>query len=94
VSGLDHNDDDGWLDRVPWGCAWVIAVPVAVGGLVGASVIGNKVNMLLPGGFGLVGILVAVCIMGAILSLLFAPANIRRVARSGLRRRPRRPPTA
>ena len=92
--GLDHHDDDAWLDRLPWGCAWFISVPVAVGGLVGASVIGNKLNNWLPHGFGLVGVLVAVFIMGMILSLLFAPTGIWRVVRSGLRRPPRRPPTA
>jgi uncharacterized membrane protein YfcA len=92
VSGLDRADE-AWLDRMPWGCAWFIVVPVVVGGLVGASVIGNMVDNRLPRDFGLVGVVVAVCIMALIMSLLFAPTKLWRVVRGARRRRPRQPPT-
>jgi hypothetical protein len=88
VSRSPDDNDEVWLDRLPWGCAWFVIVPIAVAALVGASVIGNRVNNALPRGFGLVGILVMVCIMALVVSFLLSPTRTWRHIRNAFRRRP------
>jgi hypothetical protein len=89
VVGRRH-DNDAWLDRLPWGCAWFVALPLVVVVLVAASVLGNRINDELPHGFGLVGMLVTACIMALVLGLLLAPARTKRHLHIRFRRRRRR----
>jgi hypothetical protein len=93
VVGRRH-DNDAWLDRLPWGCAWLVLPPFVVVALVAASVLGNRINDALPDGFGLVGMLVTGCIMALVLGLFLAPARTKRQMRFRFRRRRSRPPDA
>jgi len=87
-----RRDNDAWLDRLPWGCAWFVALPLILVADVTASVLGNRVNNALPRGFGLVGMLVTASIMVSVLGLLMAPARTKRQIRTSIRARRRRPP--
>ena len=89
-----RHDNDAWLDRLPWGCAWFVALPFVVGALVAASVLGNRINAELPHGFGLVGMLVTACVMAVVLGLLLAPTRTKRHLHVGFRHRRRRRPDA
>jgi len=93
VVGRRH-ENDAWLDRLPWGCAWFVALPFVVVALVASSVVGNRINNELPHGFGLVGMLVTACIMALVLGLLVVPARTKRQMRNRVRQRRRRPPVA
>jgi hypothetical protein len=76
---------------VPSGCVLSMTVPIAVVGLVVASVIGNRINGALPRGFGLVGMAVTVCVVALVLALLIAPRRSWREARQGFPRSRRWP---
>jgi hypothetical protein len=65
-----------WLRRLRSGCALLMASLCVIVGLVGASVVGNRVNAALPRGFGLVGMLVTVSVVLAMLIVLISPRRL------------------
>ncbi len=77
--------------RVPSFIGFVVSVPLAIGALVVASVIGNRVNRALPRGYGWVGVLLAAALVAVFLVLLTAPSSSWRRVRewAGRRRRSR-----
>jgi hypothetical protein len=56
--------------------ALLAAVVCAVVGLVGASIVGNRVNGALPRGLGLVGMAVTGSLMLAVLVVLISPKRL------------------
>jgi hypothetical protein len=82
-SGLDSS----WFDRLLSGLALFATVVIAIAALLVASVIGNRVNLALPRGFGLVGVLVAVGLLCPVLVLLIAPDRLWQHARIAVERR-------
>jgi hypothetical protein len=65
-----------WLHRLRSSCALLLASLFVIVGLVGASVVGNRVNTALPRGFGLVGMLVTVGVVLALLIVLISPKRL------------------
>ena len=65
-----------WSRRLRSGSALSVASLCVVVGLVGASVVGNRVNAALPRGFGLVGMLVTAGAVLAMLMVLISPKRL------------------
>ncbi len=80
----EQGPANGWSHRLRSGCALLIGSLCVVVGLVGASVVGNRVNAALPRGFGLVGMLVTVGAVLAMLILLISPKRLWRRTRGAV----------
>lgn len=60
-----------------WSACTLLAAAVSVViGLVGASVVGNRLNSALPVGFGLVGIAMTAALVAALLVVLISPRRL------------------
>jgi len=83
-----HRSDrsDFGLDRLLSGLALSVTVAIGIAALVVASVIGNRVNLALPSGFGLVGIVVTAGLVCPVLVALIAPDRMWQRARIALER--------
>lgn len=77
----EQGPANDWSRRLRSSCALFTASLCVIVGLVGASVVGNRVNAALPRGFGLVGILVTVGFVLAMLIVLISPKRLWRRAR-------------
>jgi len=65
-----------WSHRLRSGCALLVASMCVVVGLVGASIVGNRVNAALPRGFGVVGMLLTAGVVFAMLIVLISPKRL------------------
>jgi len=80
-----HGPANGyWSHRLRSSCGLFVASMCVVGGLVGASVVGNGVNAALPRGFGLVGMLVTASLVLAMLIVLISPKRLWRRTRGAM----------
>ena len=72
----EQGPANGWSHRLRSGCALMMASLCVIVGLVGASVVGNRVNAALPSGLGLVGMLVTGGVVLAMLIVLISPKQL------------------
>ena len=77
----EQGPANGRSHRLRSGCTLLMASLCVIVGLVGASVVGNRVNAVLPRGFGLVGMLVTVGFVLAMLIVLISPKRLWQRAR-------------